>query len=231
MRLRKKIIIIVLVLIVLAGLYIFTPLGELLDLKRLLDYRDTLLSWVGSALIPASLAYILVYTLVTGLSIPGATVMTLLGGFLFGPWLGTFLVNIGATAGAVLIFLAARYFLGNDVQAKYEEKLKQLNMEIEKNGKNYMLTLRLIPVFPFFLINLLSGFTTLPLRTFIWTTSLGIIPGSFVYAYLGSTGASAGASGSFRIQITVALVLLGLLSLLPPLVKKIKERKFNENNS
>ena len=225
MSLKLKIIILAALAGIVVLLFQFTPLGSYIDLKKILASRDSLLETVNNSFIPAAALFIVVYIAVTGLSIPGATVLTLMGGFLFGPWLGTLFVNAGATVGAVLIFLAARYYLGKDIQKKYEDRLVQLNREIESNGKNYMLTLRLIPVFPFFLINLLSGFTNLPLRTFIWTTSLGIIPGSFVYAYLGSTGASSIGSGGFRIRVTIALVLLGLLSLMPPVIKKIRAGK------
>lgn len=231
MRLKVKLIILILLIAVVVVLFRFTALGSYVDLQKILESRDALLQRVSDSFIRAVIIFTLAYIAVTGFSIPGATVLTLLGGFLFGPWLGTLFVNIGATLGSVLIFLAARYFLGKDIQQKYADKLIQLNREIEKNGKNYMLTLRLIPVFPFFLINLLSGFTTLPLRTFFWTTSLGIIPGSFVYAYLGSTGASSIESGSFKIRVTIALVLLGILSLVPPFIQKSKERKKNEKHT
>ena len=231
MSLRTKVIIALALLVAIIVVYNFTPVGDMIDLQRLLEEKDALLERVQQSFLLASLIFILAYIAVVGLSIPGATVLTLLGGFLFGPWIGTILVNIGATTGAVLIFLVARYFLGKDVQEKYKEKLGQLNKEIESNGKSYFLTLRLIPVFPFFLINLLAGFTTIPLWTFLWTTALGIIPGSFVYAYLGSTGANAGATGNFAVQVTIALVLLGVLSLVPMIIKKIKGKRNEQNKS
>jgi len=212
-------------------LYNFTPLGELVDLNRLLEEKNELLVRIRAHRLPGAVIFVLAYIAVVGLSIPGATVMTLLGGFFFGPVLGVLLVNIGATAGAMVIFFIARFFLGQDIQEKYRDQLARLNRELEANGKHYLLTLRLIPVFPFFLINLLAGFTAIPGWTFFWTTALGIIPGSFVYSYLGSTGANAGASGSFGIQITVALVLLGLLSLMPAVVKKIRRRRHEQDDS
>lgn len=225
MKLKIKLIIAGVFAAGLVVLYNFTPVGELVNLSRLLERKDELLQFVRGAYWISALIFIGAYIAVVALSIPGATVLTLLGGFIFGPWAGVLFINAGATTGAFLIFLIARNFLGQDIQKKYEDKLAFLNKEIEANGKSYFLTLRLIPVFPFFLINLLAGFTNISGWTFLWTTALGIIPGSFVYAYLGSTGANAGAGGAFGIQVTVALVLLGLLSLLPTVVKKLKGRK------
>jgi uncharacterized membrane protein YdjX (TVP38/TMEM64 family) len=222
MKLKTKIILFVLLILLLGGLYTFTPLGELLNMEKLMERRDELLTQVQMNLGLSVLIFVVVYIGVTAFSIPGATVMSLLGGFLFGPFLGVVLINVGATAGATAVFVAARYFLGQDVQKKYEKQLTRLNREMEKNGKSYFLTLRFIPLFPFFLINLLAGFTTLPLRTFIWTTSVGIIPGSFVYAYLGATGSRTGESG-FGWQITLAFGLLALFSLIPVIIKKIKQ--------
>lgn len=224
MSIKVKIILLILLMAILVGLYRFTPLGEILDFARIQEGKEDLLLRVQENLLASAALFVVIYLIAVAFSIPGATVLSLLGGFLFGPFLGVLLINLGATSGAVAVFLAARYFLGRDVQKKYEDKLALLNREIEKNGKSYFLTLRLIPLFPFFLINLLAGFTTVPLRTFFWTTALGIIPGSFVYAYLGSTGAQAGEAG-FGWQITLALVLLGLLSLMPVVLKKIKARK------
>lgn len=204
----------------------FTSLREYLDFQKLYEGRDKLLEYVKSYYILSVIAYILIYLAVVALSIPGATILTILGGFFYGPWAGTLFVNIGATFGAFSIFLIARFFLGDSLQKKYEKQLGKFNKEIAENGKSYMLTLRLIPIFPFFLINILAGLTTLPALTFLWTTSLGIIPGSFVYAYIGYAGTSMTESqGIFTPQILTALILLSVLSLIPVLVKKIKSRK------
>jgi uncharacterized membrane protein YdjX (TVP38/TMEM64 family) len=221
MSIKIKLIIIALAGVIIVALYNFTPLGDLIDLQKIVEQKELLLLRVRENYILSALGFVLLYIAATALSIPGATVLSLLGGFFFGPYLGVLLINMGATTGALLIFLAARYFLGKDVQKKYSKKLAQFNREVAKNGKNYFLTLRLIPLFPFFLINLLSGFTNVKVFTFIWTTAIGIIPGSFVYAYLGSTGAATGEDSSFGIKITIALILLGLLSLLPVLMKKL----------
>ncbi|MDA3939995.1 MAG: TVP38/TMEM64 family protein [Spirochaetia bacterium] len=204
----------------------FTSLNEYLNFQKLYEGRDNLLEYVKNYYVLSVIIYILVYFAVVALSIPGATILTILGGFFFGPWAGTLFVNIGATFGAFAIFLIARFFLGESLQKKYEKQLGKFNKEIAENGKSYMLTLRLIPIFPFFLINILAGLTTLPAITFLWTTALGIIPGSFVYSYIGYAGTSMTESqGVFTPQILIALILLSVLSLVPVVAKKIKASK------
>jgi len=224
----KKIIIrISILLVILAGtwsLFRFTPLGEWANLSRIAESRDSLLLLVTSNYILVVAIFIALYVVVVALSIPGATVLTLAGGFFFGPWLGTLYINAGATVGALLVFLFARWLLGKTIQEKYGDKLARFNHELDQNGSNYLLTLRLIPIFPFFLINLLASVTPVKARTFLWTTSLGIIPGSFVYSYLGYAGASLEpGSSSFPKEPLIALVLLGILSLVPVVIKKIKK--------
>jgi len=225
-KLLKKLVILS---VIIAGLYAvmrFTPLGEALNPQRIADNRDLLIEYVRGNFLVSALAFVLIYITVVALSIPGATVLSLLGGFFYGPLVGVVLINAGATIGAFLVFLAARFIIGNLVQQKYGDRLEKFNREINENGKNYLLTLRFIPLFPFFLINLFAGVTTIPARTFLWTTSLGIIPGSFVYAYLGHTGAQIEPGESLLSrEILIALVLLGVLSLLPVAVRKIRERK------
>jgi len=222
---KKRLIYLAIIIALLTVIFLFTPAGRLLNLQTLLANKSALLESVQNWYLPSVLIFIALYIAVVALSIPGATVVTLTGGFLFGPLLSVLYINIGATIGAALIFIAARYFLGEMVQKKYSIQLEKFNREIEENGKNYMLTLRLIPLFPFFLVNLLSGMTTVPLKTFIWTTSLGIIPGSFAYAYLGYAGSTIEAGEGIPPQLILAMVFLGLLSLIPVVRKRILNRR------
>jgi uncharacterized membrane protein YdjX (TVP38/TMEM64 family) len=150
--------------------------------------------------------------------------LSIAGGFFFGVIFATIYINIGATIGATLVFLAARFFLGEMIQNKYGDKLTRFNREVETNGRNYLITLRLIPVFPFWMINLFAGVTRIKPRTFIWTTSLGIIPGSAVYAYAGYAINDIGQGGIPK-NIIFALLLLAALSAVPLVVKKIRARK------
>lgn len=171
------------------------------------------------------LGFIFIYIIVLAFSIPGATILTLAGGFLFGVGLGTLFVNIGATLGATIAFLSSRYLIGKWVQNKYKDKLKKFNEELKKNGRNYLLTLRFIPIFPLFLINLFAGLTKIPLRTFIWTTSLGIIPGSLVYTFAGKQLRLINSvKDILSVKIFIALVLLGLFSLIPVFYSKFKKK-------
>lgn len=230
----KKLIILIVIIIILVSSFLFArSMGYLENLspEKIYSARDNLLGQVSDRLFISALIFVLIYFTAVAVSIPGATFLTLTGGFLFGPILGTVLVNIGASSGALAIFLAARYFLGSQVQNKYGEKLNTFNREIEANGSSYLLTLRFIPLFPFFLINLLSGFTTVKTRTFIWTTVIGILPGSFVYAYLGYAGSSLESGESLLTpQIITALCLLAVISLVPVIYRKVKKRKKGEQN-
>jgi uncharacterized membrane protein YdjX (TVP38/TMEM64 family) len=129
--------------------------------------------------------YFLIYLFSVALSIPGAAILTIAGGFLFGVLPTVLVVNLAATVGAAGAFLASRYLVGKYFQEKYSEKLEKFNKEILSHGHNYLLILRLIPIFPFFLINIFSGLTNISLKTFIWTTAVGIVPGTFLYAFAG----------------------------------------------
>ena len=169
--------------------------------------------------------FVLIYIAAVALSIPGATILTLTAGFLFG-FIGVIYVNIGASAGAVLAFLAARYLIGDWVQRRYGEKLASFNKEIAENGYNYLLTLRFIPLFPFFLINIFAGLTRVPLTVFAWTTMVGILPGSFVYIYTGRQLGIIDKPGDILSwQIILAFVLLGLLVLSPVVIKKFMKKE------
>lgn len=203
----------------------FTPAGRLLDLKAMAANRDALIGMVRGHYLLSVLAYIALYLVVVALSIPGATVLTLLGGFLFGPLPAVVYINVGATIGATLVFLAARYFLGEMIQKRYGDRLARFNAEMEANGSNYLLTLRLVPLFPFWMINLFAGVTRVRPVSFIWTTAAGIIPGSIVYAYAGFAFADLGRGGGIPKSLVLAFLLLAALSLIPVVIKKIRTRK------
>lgn len=230
----KRIIILAVIAAVTVFLFLFArQMGylESFNPEKIYSAKDSLLLRVNEKLLPSALIFVLIYFGAVAVSLPGATFLTLTGGFLFGPVLGTVLVNLGASTGALVVFIAARYFLGSQVQQKYGEKLKTFNREIDTNGSSYLLTLRFIPVFPFFLINLLSGFTTVKTRTFIWTTVIGILPGSFVYAYLGYAGSSLESGESLLTpKIITALCMLAVISLVPVVYRKVKKRNKGKNN-
>lgn len=201
----------------------YSPWGSLLTFENLKAHRESLAVFVRDHYVLSVIAFIAVYIGGVAFSVPGAVILTISGGFLFGTIAGTVFVNIGATAGAALAFLSARYLLGARLQERYRDQLRTFNNELEQNGARYLLTLRLIPVFPFFLINFLSGLTTIPIRTFIWTTSLGITPASAVFAYAGRRiGEIQSPSDILSKGMVIALLLLALLALLPTLVNLVR---------
>lgn len=228
---KKYILRLIILVLIVAGIFSairFTPVGDYLNARTLQENKEALKEFVERNYLVAVVVYIVVYTLVVALSIPGAMWLSIAGGFFFGVVFAAIFINIGATVGAILVFLAARFFLGEMIQNKYGDRLGKFNNEVEANGGNYLITLRLIPVFPFWMINLFAGVTKVRLRTFIWTTSLGIIPGSLVYAYAGYAINDIGEGGIPK-NIIFALLLLALLSTVPLIVKKVRARRIGRN--
>jgi uncharacterized membrane protein YdjX (TVP38/TMEM64 family) len=220
----KQIIILLVLIGVVAGIRL-SGVDSHLTLENLKRSRELLERFVGTHYFVAVLVYVLLYTLSTAFSVPGATVLTLAGGFLFGAVPGAVYVNVGATVGALVAFLFSRHIVGDWFQRRYETQLAGFNRELEENGYLYLLTVRLIPAFPFFLINIMSGLTKIPVRTFIWTTCLGILPGSLVYTFAGrQLGAISSARGIATGNILIAFLLLALLTILPLVHKKLKAK-------
>ena len=221
----KHIILLVLLIMVIVALR-NSPAGKILTFENLKQHRESLVTLVQSHYGLSVALFIAVYISATALSIPGAVVLTIAGGFLFGTIVSTIYIDIGATTGATLAFLSARYLLGNRIQERYKGQLNKFNDEFEKNGTHYLLTLRFIPVFPFFLINFLSGLTKIPIRTFIWTTALGIIPGTMIFAFAGrQIGTINSVSEILSMKVLAAFVVLALFTLVPVIIKRIRNRK------
>lgn len=152
--------------------------------------------------------------------------MTLAGGFLFGSVVGTLYVNLGATTGATLAFLAARYLLRDWVESKFGDRIGPIQEGFSKNAFSYLMTLRLIPAFPFFLVNLVSGLTRVKVATYVIATAVGIIPGSFVFAYAGRQLGSINSLKEIASpNVLLAFTLLGLLALMPILYRKFIAKK------
>ena len=207
------------------GAFLYFDLGRFLSLDALKENRDQLLAFTEAHFAVAAALFVVGYTAVVGLSLPGAAIMTLAGGFLFGSLLGTALVNLGATTGATLAFLAARYVLKDWVEQKFGAKLGAIQEGFAQNAFSYLMTLRLIPLFPFFLVNMVSGLTRVRVGTYVAATALGIIPGSFVYAY---AGRQLGTINSLKEiaspNVLLAFSLLGTLALVPIVYKKFSAR-------
>lgn len=219
----KKLIILSIFIVAVVFINIF-DLHAFFTFENLKAQQSSLSSFVQANYILTVLIFISLYIVSVAFLIPIATVLTLSGGFLFGATFGIIFVNIGATIGAVCAFLFARYIIGNKIQQKYKSKLQKFNQELEENKFQYLFSLRLLPIFPFFLVNFFCGVTNVDLRTFFITTSIGIIPGSFVYTYAGSQLANISAiEDIFSKEILFALILLATLTLLPVLYKKYKK--------
>jgi uncharacterized membrane protein YdjX (TVP38/TMEM64 family) len=205
------------------GAFVYFDLGRYLSLEALKANRDRLLVFTDNHYAAAVSVFIAFYCVVAGLSLPGAAIMTLAGGFLFGGLLGTLYVNVGATSGATIAFLASRYLLRDWVERSFGDKLLPIQEGFAKNAFSYLMTLRLIPLFPFFLVNLVSGLTRMSAGTYIAATALGIVPGSFVYA---NAGRQLGSINSLKEiaspNVLLAFTLLGLLALAPLIYKKMR---------
>ncbi len=166
--------------------------------------------------------YFLCYVLMAALSLPGATVMGLAGGAVFGFWVGTAAVSFASTIGATLAFLMSRYLLRDAVQRRFGDRLAAVNEGVAREGAWYLFTLRLIPVFPFFVINLVMGLTPMPARTFYWVSQLGMLGGTMVYVNAGrELGRLESLSGILSPSMLLAFALLGLF---PLAVKKVVAR-------
>lgn len=222
------------VAILIAGIAGFFALGldKYFTFDALRDNRTFLMNFVADWGVVAVLLYIALYAVSTALSLPGGAILTIAGGFLFGAWLSTAYVVIGATTGAVAVFLIARSALGDALRAKAGSALKKMEAGFQENSLSYLLVLRLVPIFPFFIVNIVPAFLGVPLRTYVLGTFLGIIPGAFVFA---SVGAGLGSifdtmeefspSAALTPEVIIALAGLSILSLLPIGYKKYKARK------
>lgn len=219
MNLRKLILLVVIATLI-ASFFIF-DLGQYLNLTNLKTHQEAFSEQVSANPWLIGGAYFFIYVLVTALSLPGAALMTLLGGALFGLFGGTLLVSFASTLGATLAMLISRFMLRGWVQAKFSKRLMGINQGVEREGASYLFALRLVPVFPFVLINLAMGLTKLPVRTFWWVSQLGMLPGTLVYVNAGrELGQLNSLAGILSPSLIGAFLLLGLL---PMLSRKVLE--------
>lgn len=181
----KKAILVLLVVAAIACYFIF-DLGQYLSLENFKAQQAEIVAAKNANPALYIAGFFLIYVAVTGLSIPGAAIMTLIAGALFGLVLGTIIVSFASTIGATLAFLGSRYVLRDWVQSKSGERLKAIDDGLAKDGAFYLFTLRLIPVFPFFVINLLMGLTRIKTITFFWVSQLGMLAGTIVYVNAGT---------------------------------------------
>ena len=208
-------IIIALVIIALLAVFKIFNLGDYLTLTYIKEsqekfqviYSDNRAAVIGS--------YMLIYILVTSLSLPGAAVMTLAGGAFFGLVVGTVVVSFASTIGATFACFVSRFILRDWIQSRFGEKLKMVNEGVKKEGAFYLFTVRLIPIFPFWLINLVMGLTSMKLVTFYWVSQLGMLAGTIVFVNAGKELAKIDSlSGILSPTLILSFVLLGLFPLI-----------------
>lgn len=214
-----------LLLLFVGGLVAFFALGgqRLLSLQALREHRALLLGYTERHYALMLASAVAVYTLATALSLPGAIVLSLASGFLFGRWVGTVVILIGATLGATVVFLAARYLFADAVTRRLGGRMQKVIAGFRRDAFHYLLFLRLVPLFPFWLVNLAPAFTSIPLRTYVVATLIGILPGSFVFANLGQQlGRIETADQLLSPELVIAFALLGLLALVPVAVRRVR---------
>ena len=175
-----------LVLIGAIAAYFIFDLGQYLSLENFKASQAEIVAAKDANPALYIAGFFLLYVAVTGLSIPGAAIMSLVAGALFGVVLGTLIVSFASTMGATLAFLSSRYLLRDWVQGKFGERLRAVDDGLEKDGAFYLFTLRLIPVFPFFVINLLMGLTRIKTGTFFWVSQIGMLPATIVFVNAGT---------------------------------------------
>jgi uncharacterized membrane protein YdjX (TVP38/TMEM64 family) len=220
--LNKKLvrrIAVVVVVIGLAILFEVLGLGRYLTLSYMKESQARFAALYADHKPTVIAAYMVIYILVTSLSLPGAAIMTLAGGALFGLLTGTIVVSFASSIGATLACLVSRFILRDWVQSKFGDRLKTVNEGIEREGAFYLFTLRLIPVFPFWLINLVMGLTKMSLGTFYWVSQAGMLAGTIVYVNAGRELAKINSlSGILSPGLIFSFVLLGLF---PIAIKKL----------
>jgi len=230
----KKVVLKVGFIAVALGLLLFAKsqnLDQLLTIETLKSKKDLLELYFQANPWQTIGIYFLIYVLATGLSLPGATVLTLAGGMLFGFWIGTVIVSFASTVGATLAFLASRFLFKDFVERRFGDRLQSINAGVKKEGAFYLFTLRLVPVFPFFLINLVMGLTSIKTATYFFVSQLGMLAGTAVYVNAGTELAEiTSLRGILSPGLLISFALIGVL----PFVSKsvigfIKSRKHLKN--
>ena len=195
------------------------------ELAAIQEQANSFREFIEANYVIGVVIFMVVYILTISASLPGAAVLTLLGGFLFGFW-AIIWINISSTIGAVINFFASRYVIGESVQKRFATQLKQFNKEFEENEVGYALFVRLAPVFPFFMVNFLAGLTRMKPSTFAWTTAIGTIPGTAAYVFAGRQLQEINSvSDILSTEILAVFFAFALLALIPVIFKKFQQKK------
>jgi uncharacterized membrane protein YdjX (TVP38/TMEM64 family) len=230
MRTLRRVLPLALLLAVLAALCA-TGLAGQLNWATLGRYRAWLDDWIGRYPLTAPMAYAVLYAVTTALSMPEGAVLTVAGGLLFGTVLGGSMAVLGSTAGALVLFLAARSAFATARAARGGRRLARIQEELHRNGFSYLLAIRLIPAFPFWLVNLAAALAGMRLLPFAAATLIGIVPATFIYAWIGAGVGGLLADGGrpdlaavFSPHFLAPLVALALLALLPVAWRRRRRR-------
>jgi pyruvate/2-oxoglutarate dehydrogenase complex dihydrolipoamide dehydrogenase (E3) component/uncharacterized membrane protein YdjX (TVP38/TMEM64 family) len=225
MRLRQIVLLLLLALAI--GAFVALDLGRLLSFEQLKASQASFAQLHAEQPFTVAVVYFLVYVLATALSFPGATIITLAGGAVFGLWQGLLIVSFASTVGATLAFLASRFLLRDWVEARFGQRLADINAGVNREGGFYLFTLRLIPVVPFFLINLLMGLTRMKVWTYYWVSQIGMLAGTAVYVNAGTQLAQLDSvKGILSPALLGSFVLLGIFPLIARrIVAAVQKRK------
>jgi len=224
---KKNKLLLIVVIAALIAAFFASDLGRYFTLDFFKSQQAAIDAYVQANPVQAGLVFFLIYVAVTGLSLPGATIMTLAAGAIFGLLWGTVIVSFASTMGATLAFLAARFLFRDAIQNRFGANLKAVNAGVEKDGAFYLFTLRLVPAFPFFIINLVMALTPIRTRTFYWVSQIGMLAGTLVYVNAGTAIARIESlRGILSPGLIVSFTLLGLFPLIAKwIVNTIKARK------
>ncbi|MDY7575817.1 FAD-dependent oxidoreductase [Actimicrobium sp. CCI2.3] len=211
---KNRLFLLLLIVAAIIAFFVF-DLGRYLSLEELKSRQEALQAAAAASPLASAGIFFLIYTAATALSFPGATILTLGAGAIFGLWFGTLIVSFASCVGATLAFLSARFILRDWVIRRFGDKLKSFNEGIARDGALYLFTLRLVPVFPFFLINLLMGLTVMPVRTYYWVSQLGMLAGTLVFVNAGTQLAQiTSLKGILSPGLLLSFVLLGVFPLI-----------------
>ena len=216
---QVKSLLLIVVFTIVFSLFFAFDLQKYLTLEYLKSSKAFFISSYGKNPIPVLIGYFLFYVVMTSFSLPGAILLTLAGGLIFGVFTGTLIVSFASTIGATLAMIIARFLLRDWVKSRFSSQMKTINSGINKDGGYYLFTLRLLPVFPFFVINLGMGLTPIRTVTFYWVSQLGMFPGTLVYIIAGSELAKIESLGDILSPTLIGS--LALLGIFPLMVKKM----------
>ena len=224
---NKGRIALILVLAVLVVVFLWFDLGRYLNLEYLKARQADIDAFYHEHPVMVPAAYFAAYVAITGLSLPGAAIMTLAGGAVFGLLWGTVVVSFASTLGATVAFVVSRYILRDGIQRRYGDRLKTINAGVERDGGFYLFTMRLVPAFPFFVINLVMGLTPMRTLTFAWVSQVGMLPGTVVYVNAGTQlGRIESLQGILSPTLIGSFVLLGVFPLIAKwIVGAVKARR------